>query len=442
MRLNSLAQVGGANSIENFARSWQRAAGFAEIPPRQPSFIFADEEEESGGARISDEGSPGEHRSLLRQRLDSDGAPESVFEDNASSEQVEDDSSDWEGSNKPAKARGRPITGHAPYLASPFASKYDGVYGSLSSRVNASSLRHADRLFHEQQVGGIQDPDKAHEPLLIKRVEREDGKLVQVVVGQSTLPQTVFNSVNVLIGVGLLSLPLGFRYSGWIVGVIFFFFSALATRYTAGILAKCLDVDQSLITFADIAFTAFGTKARVLTSVIFFFELIAACVALLVLFADSLDALIPGWGIVEFKILGGIILVPLSFVPLRFLSFTSVLGIVSCLGSRDRHISASENVLMICSRHLGFCGRLFKSTFAWIVEGTCRDVSIPESMVHITSELRSFDVYVFSFSITTYLLINKSSMGWPQRISEHLQRHATSEKVFKRIEHYIWLLGK
>ena len=337
MRLNSLAHVGGVNSIENFARSWQRAAGFAEIPPRQPSFVFADEEEESAGARISDEeGSPREHRSLLRRQLELEGASESVFEDSASSAHVGDDSSDWDGSAKAAGDRGIPITAHAPYLTSPFATKYDGLYGSLSSRVNASSMRHADRLFHEQQVGGIQDPDKEHETLMIKRVEREDVKLVQVVVGQSPLQKTIFTSVNVLIGVGLLSLPLGFRYSGWIVGMTFFFFSALATRYTAGILAKCLDVDQSLITFADIAYTAFGTKARVLTSVVFFFELIAACVALLVLFADSLDALVPGWGVVEFKVLGGVILVPLSFVPLRFLSFTSVLGIVSCIGSRNR----------------------------------------------------------------------------------------------------------
>lgn len=399
MRLNALAHVGGVNSIENFARSWQRAAGFAEIPPRQPSFIFADEEEESGGARISDEeGSHGEYRSLLRQQLDPDDAPESVFDDNASSAQFEDDSSDWDGIARPARGRGQRITGQAPYLASPFASKYDGLYGSLSSRVNPSSLRHADRLFHEQQVGGIQDPDKEQEPLLIKRVEREDGKLVQVVVGQSTLPQTVFNSVNVLIGVGLLSLPLGFRYSGWIVGMTFFFFSALATRYTAEVLAKCLDVDQSLVTFADIAYTAFGNKGRVLTSVVFFFELIAACVALLVLFADSLDALIPGWGVVEFKILGGVILVPLSFVPLRFLSFTSVLGILCCIGSRGRHIFAPENMLIISSCHLGICGRVLKSAFAWLPERTCPDFSIPKSMVHLASEFRSSDVYVFNAS--------------------------------------------
>ena len=333
-----------------------------------------------------------------RQQLERDGPPDSVFEDSASSARIEDDSSDWEGSAKPARVQGSPITSHAPYLASPFASKYDGLYGSLSSRVNASSMRHAERLFHDQQVSGIQEPDKENEALLIRRVEREDGKLVKVVVGQSTLPQTIFNSVNVLIGVGMLSLPLGFRYSGWIVGMVFFAFSALATRYTAGVLAKCLDVDQSLITFADIAYTAFGTKARVLTSIVFSVELIAACVALLVLFADSLDALIPGWGVVEFKIFGGLILVPLSFVPLRFLSFTSVLGILSCIGSEDQHNSAAKNSLIGSSRHLGICGWLPETAFAWLVEGTCPDIFISKSMVHLTSEFWSFDGYVFNLS--------------------------------------------
>src|SRR5580700_10066102 len=33
LRLNALAQVGGVNSIANFARSWQRAAGFHEVAP-------------------------------------------------------------------------------------------------------------------------------------------------------------------------------------------------------------------------------------------------------------------------------------------------------------------------------------------------------------------------------------------------------------------------
>ena len=192
-------------------------------------------------------------------------------------------------------------------------------------------MRHAGRLFRQQQITGTNEPDKEREPLLVKQVEEEDGRVVTVVVGQSTLPQTIFNSVNVLIGVGLLALPLAMRYSGWVPGLIFFLFAAGSTQYTAKILAKCLDVDNSLITFADLAYVSFGPRARVATSILFSLELLATCVALVVLFADSLDALTAGsLGLTSWKIVCGIILVPLSFLPLRFLSFTSILGILCC----------------------------------------------------------------------------------------------------------------
>jgi vesicular inhibitory amino acid transporter len=133
--------------------------------------------------------------------------------------------------------------------------------------------------------------------------------------------------------VGLLSLPLGLLYSGWVVGLLFLMFAAVSTQYTAKLLAKCLDVDNSLITFADLAYVSFGSSAQVATSLLFSIELVAACVALVILFADSLNALIPSYSITMWKIVCGLILVPLTALPLRLLSFTSVLGILSCLGS-------------------------------------------------------------------------------------------------------------
>jgi vesicular inhibitory amino acid transporter len=221
-----------------------------------------------------------------------------------------------------------------PLLASPFAGSYASSYGTHGSRLNEASMRHAGRLWKEQQITGVQEPDKEREPLLVKRVEREDGTIVNVVVGQSTVPQTVFNSINLLVGVGLLSLPLGIKYAGWLIGMSFLLFTAIVTNYTAKILAKCLDVDGTLITFADLAYISFGYKARIVTSVLFTLELVAANVALVVLFADSWDALLPGVGLTEWKIVCGVVLTPLSMVPLRVLSFTSVLGVVCCFGSK------------------------------------------------------------------------------------------------------------
>ncbi|KAL6708164.1 hypothetical protein ACN47E_003348 [Coniothyrium glycines] len=338
--IGALGDAGGVNSINNFARSWQRAAGFFEITPVRPSFRVdndddagSGDEESSAFARSRLPTPIPDQRSALRQALQDGGRRPS---DNA----VTDD--DHGGATEEThllpsavdqrlRARGSSIFQIEPSLSSPFGGSYGTAYGSLTARVNDSSMRHAGRLFTEQQMKGVGEPESEREPLLVKQIE-EDGHIINVVVGQSTLPQTIFNSVNVLIGVGLLTLPLALKYSGWLIGVLFLTWSAIVTSYTAKLLAKCLDVDSSLITFADLAFVSFGNKARVAVSLLFSLELLACCVALVVLFADSMEALLPGWGVFWWKIVCGVILIPLSFLPLRFLSFTSILGVMSCFG--------------------------------------------------------------------------------------------------------------
>ncbi|GAB1743176.1 hypothetical protein NU219Hw_g9032t1 [Hortaea werneckii] len=338
--VDRMRQAGGVNSFDNFARSWQRAAGFYEVTPVRQSFRYAEGEEgenEEGQPQYG--ATPKGQRSLLRAALENEETRhQSVFEDEEDVATPLAEAPPEVREQQPllheraSKAHEDNIFSIEPSLASPFGGSYGSTWGSLASRVNEPSMRHAGRLFRQQQVKGTSEPDKEREPLLVKQIQEDDGKVVNVVVGQSTLPQTIFNSVNVLIGVGILALPLAFKMSGWIPGLIFFAFAGISTSYTAKLLAKCADVDGSLITFADLAYVSFGPWARIGTSILFSLELIAACVALVVLFADSLDALIPGWGDVEWKIVCGIILIPLGFVPLRFLSFTSVLGILSCLG--------------------------------------------------------------------------------------------------------------
>lgn len=193
-------------------------------------------------------------------------------------------------------------------------------------------MAHAAQLWREQQDKSYVTVDD-RPPLIVKEVE-QDGKILLVVEGQSTLPQTIFNSTNVLIGIGLLSLPMGIKYAGWICGMVFLAMSAAVTAYTAKLLAKCMDADPSAITFADLAFISFGQRARIATSLLFTVELLAACVALVVLFADTLHLLIPSVGVDEWKIICGVFLIPLQFVPLRLLSFSSIVGIFSCFSSK------------------------------------------------------------------------------------------------------------
>ncbi|KAF1915325.1 transmembrane amino acid transporter protein-domain-containing protein [Ampelomyces quisqualis] len=322
--MGALGDAGGVNSINNFARSWQRAAGFFEITPVRPSFRVAADHAEPPSASSRPASSRSASPSALRRALrEQDRRP--------SDDAVVDEEQGAAEETPLLAAAAESIFNVEPSLSSPFGGSYGTGYGSLAAPVNDSSMRHAARLFADQQLKGVAAPEQERAPLLVKQID-EDGHIINVVVGQSTLPQTVFNSVNVLVGVGLLTLPLALKYSGWLIGIVFLAWSAVVTGYTAKLLAKCLDVDSSLITFADLAFVSFGNKARIAVSILFSLELLAACVALVVLFADSMDALIPGWGTLIWKVVCGVVLLPLSCLPLRFLSFTSILGVMSCFG--------------------------------------------------------------------------------------------------------------
>ncbi|CBF77872.1 hypothetical protein AN8854.2 [Aspergillus nidulans FGSC A4] len=235
-------QAGGVNSIDNFARSWQRAACFPEVFPRRPSFATVDSDEEwqsSSGNFIRSLGSS--HVDLdpaLTRPLLSDYGVSSGQRDGISS-----------------SCHLEPALGTS--------------YGSVSSRVSESARKHVIEFHRQQQA--YSEPAVGHEgePLLVKQVQHEDGTRESIVVGQSTVPQTVFNSVNVLIGVGLLSLPLAMKHAGWLFGLTFLLFAAIATSYTAKILAKCLDVDRGLVTYADLAYISFGHRARLVSSCTF-----------------------------------------------------------------------------------------------------------------------------------------------------------------------------
>ena len=303
-------QAGGVNSIDSFARSWQRAAGFPEIIPRRPSFVTVESDEDWTVNDTAASRSLGRGTDITRPLLAADGEEE-----------------------------GHDLGGQIPPkgIAGAFESSLDRSagtsYGTISSRFSEATRRHAVQLHREQQARLDAPASEDTESLLVKQVHHEDGTLESIVVGQSTVPQTIFNSVNVLIGIGLLSLPLAMKQAGWLLGLTFLSFAAVVTSYTARILARCLDVDRSLVTYADLAYISFGNHARLATSFLFCLELIGACVALVVLFADSLQALIPGLSSLQWKLICGFMLIPLNFVPLRLLSVTSILGIISCTSS-------------------------------------------------------------------------------------------------------------
>ena len=190
---------------------------------------------------------------------------------------------------------------------------------SRSSRLPSLALPGEGKpLLHSQSNQGLR-----HRPSRRSMVSYLTGDYVT----GSTIYQTTFNSVNILMGIGILSLPLGMAYAGWGLGLVLLAGSGIVTWYTALLLAKCMDKNEMLVTYADVAYFSFGDKARYVVSLIFSLELIAACTALVVLFGDSLHALVPGLSATEWKIVGYFIFLATSFVPLNILSITSILGI-------------------------------------------------------------------------------------------------------------------
>ncbi|KAH8198486.1 hypothetical protein TruAng_007320 [Truncatella angustata] len=350
-RLSAIAGIGGVNSIRHFSQSWQRATAFPEIIPQQPVFAYAPDQEPVHTIEPITYGrsdvETGARTSLLGGQLE---VPENAVVDEGGDSGLaggphrqisHDDGRKLFGNglhrviSPSGSLRSNSIFEVPPHLSGmPLVGSYSSqrTYGTISSEVSRPSMAQAAELWRQQQESGIDLPDGARPPIIVKEVEQEDGKIVLAVAGQSTLPQTVVNSTNVLIGVGLLSLPIGIKYAGWLCGMVTLFLGAAVTSWTARLLAKCMDLDPTVITFSDVAFISFGHRARVITSILFTLELLAACVALIVLFSDSLILLFPGTlNLNQWKVVCTLLLIPLQFAPLKILSFTSFIGILSVM---------------------------------------------------------------------------------------------------------------
>ncbi|KAJ9619700.1 hypothetical protein H2204_012568 [Knufia peltigerae] len=334
-KFDSLRQMGGPNSIDNFAKSLQRAAGFREITPiRRNSVTIPDgQDEETGSPSQSTSAAP--DRSLLRRQLQDyhmSSENESAVQEGTTEAPTEQSRLLPMKSQQSMKSTSGSISTD---LRLP--SVLGTSYGSISSRLTVTARQRASILIQEQEEASkraLEHPEEfKDEPhRLLEREILPDGEVVERTVGESTVPMTVFNSTNVLIGVGILALPLGIRYSGWVLGLTFLTLAALSTSYTAKLLAKCLDTNSASTTYGDIAFLALGSWGRNFVEALFILELTAANVALVILFGDSMNSLFPAVAVTDWKIIISLGLIPLNFVPFKSLSITSVIGIFCCFG--------------------------------------------------------------------------------------------------------------
>ncbi|SCU96925.1 LANO_0E14730g1_1 [Lachancea nothofagi CBS 11611] len=200
--------------------------------------------------------------------------------------------------------------------------------GSVASN-EQGSLRRPTLCF--QDLNNATDPDS--HSIMLKQVEMKNGQVVTLLAGQSTAPQTIFNAVNVLIGIGLFALPLGLRFAGCVIGILLLALFAASTFCSAELLSRCQDVDPTMISYGDLAYATFGPKGRALISILFTLDLLGSGVALIIIFGDSLNALFPQYSVTFFKVIAFFAVTPQACMPLSIQSNFSLLGIMCTLGT-------------------------------------------------------------------------------------------------------------
>jgi vesicular inhibitory amino acid transporter len=149
------------------------------------------------------------------------------------------------------------------------------------------------------------------------------------VVDDVYIPQ-VFNTTNMLMGVGILSLPFALRVAGWL-GLVGLLGLSAVTNYTGRLLGRCMSRTHARA-YPDIAYIAFGPRWKAVVGVVLYTELFMMTALFLVLMGTNLAHVFPRLSAKWCMAIAFLLLLPvLNLSDLRVLSYFSAVGTASTL---------------------------------------------------------------------------------------------------------------
>jgi len=163
--------------------------------------------------------------------------------------------------------------------------------------------------------------DSVEDVNIINNKEIEDG---------CTPFQAGFNTINLLAGIGVMTIPYCFKIGGIIPSIFFLIVLGSLSKYTASIIGKCIQKDNSLNSYSVMGLKLFGKTVCSLISLFFIFELFCSMMANLLLVKDTLNLLYPKISPWICLLIAFVCSVSLTYIKkLVTLSWISLVGLLS-----------------------------------------------------------------------------------------------------------------